>query len=126
MITIFWRCLSYIIPKTVDIHTMLTRCFNVSSFRKRKQFRRFVGRPTKLLYQVQNHNCLISVIALLTLIIQMLCKISHTALNCFMVLLTLLLNGNLVITMIIHDGMNIKTTIVIALKMIGIILVNQS
>ena len=50
----FWRCLSYLIPKTVDIHTMLTRCFSVSLFRKRKQFRRFAGCPTKLLYQVQN------------------------------------------------------------------------
>ena len=44
----------YIIPKTVDIHTMLPRCFSASLFRKRKQFRRFAGCPTKLLYQVQN------------------------------------------------------------------------
>ena len=77
----------YIIPKTVDIHTMLTRCFSVPLFRKRKQFRRFVGRPTKLFHQVQNHNCLIS---FLMLIIQMPCKMCHTALICFIVFVTLL------------------------------------
>ena len=122
----FWRCLSYIIPKTVDIHTMLTKCFSIPLFRKRKQFRRFVGRPTKLLHQVQNHNCLSLSFPCWRWSYRCSVICATLSSHLFHCVVDIAMKGNLVITLIIHDGMNIKTIIVISLKMISIILVNHS